>query len=103
MLDNAPLSDEKYIGLHNDMARSAVAIIITPMMSAGAKTSDIFGLLESVVVGVLMSLVQGGKEGEAMEALHKGVTERFRLIEEQAAREQQIREAMYEQPNHPRN
>lgn len=57
--------------LHNKLAGKIVADIVKPVIEAGGTSSDYLVLLESVVVGVMLTMPPGadGKDGDLARCL----------------------------------
>lgn len=57
--------------LHNDLAGKIVADIVKPVLAAGGTSSDYLVLLESVVVGVMLTMPPGAsnKDGDLARCL----------------------------------
>lgn len=57
--------------LHNELAGKIVADIVKPVLAAGGTSSDYLVLLESVVVGVMLTMPPGAsdKDGDLARCL----------------------------------
>lgn len=57
--------------MHNELAGKIVADIVKPVLAAGGNSSDYLVLLESIVVGVMLTMPPGaaGKDGDTVRLL----------------------------------